>query len=149
MPTLYFRVGHGACSRSSRCLEEEYRTVAQRSPQSAQRVLAELLKAHALLARSVKQLEEGRRGREEFRKTVPKIVQGITGAGIRSTLPFIRQYTETLREEVGEYVRGNVKADELLKRLLRYEAQAPQEVAARMRTAMTEALKTEEEKVQK
>ncbi len=77
-------------------LEDEYRAVAQRSPQNAQRVL-DKLKAHALLARSVKQLEEGR----------------------------------TVREEVGEYVRGNVSADELLKRLLRYEVQVPQDLQPR------------------
>src|SRR5882724_6926405 len=72
-------------------LEEEYRSSTQRNPQAAQRVLDKLLKAHALLARSVKQLEEGRTVREEFRKTVPQIVQGITAASIRSTLPLMRE----------------------------------------------------------
>jgi len=130
-------------------LAREYReAVAQQRSQPAERAFSKFMKAQAELAKCVKQLEVRRIIRNEFHKTVPQIVQGIVGASIRATLPLMREYAEQLRAEVGEYVRGNVNADELLKRLLRYEVHVPQEVAGRMRTAMTEALKAEEAKVQ-
>jgi hypothetical protein len=148
--------GHTLLEAGTRTLAEmvealarEYReAVAQQRAQQAERAFSKFMKAQAELAKCVRQLEAGRIIRNEFRKTVPQIVQGITAASIRSTLPLIREYAERLREEVGEYVRCNVSADELLKRLLRYEVQVPHEVAARMRAAMTQALQTEEAKVQ-
>jgi len=126
-------------------LAQEYKdAVSQQRPQAAERAFTKFMKAHGELAKALKQVEAGRTVRSEFRKTIPRIVQEITAASIRATLPLIRQYAEQMRSEVGEYVRGNVSADELLKRLLRYEVQLPNEVAARMKAAMTGALKSEE-----
>ncbi len=129
-------------------LEEEYRTTTQRNPQAAQRVLDKLLKAHALLARSVKQLEDGRTVRNEFRQIVPEIVQRCTSAALLSILPVIREGAERSREDVNEYVQGHLSAGELRSRLLRYDLEVRNEVGLRMKAAMTEALKAEEAKVQ-
>ena len=128
-------------------LEEEYRTTAQQNPQSAQRVLDKLLKAHALLARSVKQLEEGRTVRDGFRKTVPQIVDQITSAALRAILPVMRENAEQMREDVVEYAHGRLSADEFGTRLMRLEVEWPREVGTRMKAATREALKTEEAKV--
>jgi hypothetical protein len=126
-------------------LAREYReALAQQRLQVAERAFTKFMRAQSELAKCVKQVEAGRIIRNEFRKTLPGIVQSITAASMRAILPLMREYAEQLREEVGEYVRGNVNADELLKRLLRYEVQLPNEVAARMKAAMTGALKREE-----
>ena len=129
-------------------LVREHRAVVARNPREAERILGVFMKVQGQLSRLLKERDEGRARREEFRKSILPIVQRCTSAVMKATLPLIRQNAERLREEVGEYVLGKLGAEELRQRLLQYEVRLPTEVAARMKAAMTDALAAEEAKVQ-
>jgi len=143
--------GHAVLEASTNALTEmmdslvrEHRAVVARNPREAERLLGVFMKVQAQLQRSLKERDQSRARRQEFLKTIPPIVQRCTTAVMKATLPLIRQGAERLHAEVGEYVQGNVSAQELWNALLRYEVELPREVAATMGEAMREALKTEQ-----
>ena len=109
---------------------------------------SKLLRAQSLLARSVKQLEEGRALRDEFRKTIPQIVDRITSAAMHPILGLMRRNAEQVRADVVEYSHGRLSPEDFSARLLLLEREWPKEVGVRLRAATTEALKVEEAKVQ-
>jgi hypothetical protein len=143
--------GHAVLEASAKALTEmmdalvrEHRTVVGRNPREAERILGVFMKVQAQLQRSLKARDESRVRQQEFRKTIPPIVQRCTAVVMKAILPLIRQSAERLREEVGAYVQGRQSAEQLWNVLLGYEVQLPREVGARMGEAMREALKTEE-----
>lgn len=127
-----------------RTLEQEYRSAAQRTPQAADRLFDKLLKAQAMLARSVEQLHDARALREEFRKTVPQIVDRCASEACRSLASLMRENAKALRQDVVDVGNGTLSFDEFWNRLLRYENAWPMEVGKRMKVATTEALRAEE-----
>ena len=144
--------GHALLEAGTRTLGEmvealarEYREAAsQQRAQGAERAFTKFMKAQSELAKCVRQVEVGRRVRNEFRQTVPEIVGRCTLAAMHSILPVMRENATRLREEVVEYSHGRLSAEELWNRLLRYEVEWPREIATRMKAAQAEALKSEE-----
>jgi len=131
-----------------RTLGREYQTAAQEHPQVAERAFGKFMKAHIALAKSVKQLEDGRVQRAEFQRTIPEIVRRLTTEAVRSILPVMRENAENVRQDVVEYAHGRLSAEDFSARLLRLELEWPKEVGLRMRAATTEALKAEEARVE-
>ena len=81
-------------------LVRQYRATAAQQPYAAERLLTTFMKVQAALARSLKQRDDDQLRREEFRKTVPQIVERCTSEAMRSILPLMRQNMTNLREEV-------------------------------------------------
>jgi hypothetical protein len=125
-------------------LAHEHREAVQQRPQAAERAFAKFMKAQSELAKSVRQLEAGRAVREEFRKTVPAIVERCTLALMRSIVPLMRANAAKVCDEVIEYENGRLGAEEFFVRLARLEAVWPKEVALRLKAARIEALRAEE-----
>jgi len=128
-------------------LVRQYRATAAQQPYAAERLLTTFMKVQAALARSLKQRDDDQLRREEFRKTVPQIVERCTSEAMLSILPLMRKNMTNLHEEVTEYANGTLGVEEFWRRLVRYEVEWPKEVGARMRVAQTQALKAEEVKV--
>jgi len=148
--------GHALLEAGTRTLGEmvealarEYREAAsQQRAQGAERAFTKFMKAQSELAKCVRQVEVGRRVRNEFRQTVPEIVGRCTLAAMHSILPVMRENAKRIRDEVVEYSQGTLSREEFWNRLMRYEVEWPREIATRMKSAQTEALKGEEVKVQ-
>ena len=148
--------GHALLEAGTRTLGEmvealarEYREAAsQQRAQGAERAFTKFMKAQSELAKCVRQVEVGRRVRNEFRQTVPEIVGRCTLAAMHSILPVMRENAKRIRDEVVEYSQGTLSREEFWNRLMRYEVEWPREIPTRMKAAQTEALKGEEVKVQ-
>ena len=102
------------------------------------------MKVQAALAKSIKERDEGRARREEFRQTVPQIVDRCISEAARSIASLMRENTKFLRRDIVEHANGRLSVDGFWERLTGYENAWPIEVATRMKAARTEALKTEE-----
>jgi len=113
-------------------------------PQAAGRLFDKLFKAQGLLARSVKQVDEARALREEFRKTIKPIIDRITSEAIRSIASVMRENGKKVRDNFMEVANERMTVDEFWSRLSTAENEWPKEVGTRMRTATDEALKTDE-----
>src|SRR5436190_3781432 len=148
--------GHALLEAGTRTLREmvealarEYRAAAsQQRAQVAERAFTKFMKAQSELAKCMRQVEVGRRVRNEFRQTVPEIVGRCTLAAMHSILPVMRENAKRIRDDVVEYLQGTLSWEEFWNRLMRYDVEWPREIATRMKAAQTEALKGEEVKVQ-
>lgn len=144
--------GHAVLQASTKALTEmmdslvrEHRAVVARNPREAERVLGVFMKAQGQLQRSLKQRDENRARREEFRKTIPHIVQRCSAEAARLIMPVMREHAANLRDEIVEYSHGRLSPEDLWSRLVRYEVEWPKQVGERMRVAQLQALKAEEE----
>ena len=88
-------------------LVRQYRATAAQQPYAAERLLTTFMKVQAALARSLKQRDDDQLRREEFRKTVPQIVERCTSEAMRSILPLMSQNMTNLREEVRKWDAGS------------------------------------------
>ncbi len=130
-------------------LASEYRAAAQQRPAVADRAFAKFMKAHTELAKTVKQLEAGRTLRDEFRKTVPRLVEKVTTEAMDSIATLMREIGKRLREDFVSVGEERLSLDEFWNRLTQYENAWPIEIGTRMRAAKTAALKAEEARVGK
>jgi len=128
-------------------LVREHRAVVARNPREAERLLGVFLKVQSALANSLKQRDEARARREDFRKTIPAMVQRCTSAVMHALLPLMRDNAKRLRDDVVEFSHGRLSPDDLWTRLVEYETAWPQAVGETMRAAQDQALQTEEAKV--
>lgn len=148
-PNALLETGTQILGEMVQALAQEYREAAtQQRAQAADRAFTKFMKAHAELTKAVRQVEAGRAARDEFRKTIPGIVQRCTSTAMHAILPVMRQNAAKVRDEIVEYSNGRLSGEEFWKRLVRYEFEWPEAVGAAMRKAQTEALKTEEAKVE-
>lgn len=145
--------GHAVLEASTKALTEmmdslvrEYRAIVGRNPREAERLLGLFMKVQGQLQRSLKARDEGRVRQLEFRQTVPQIVQRCTTQLVRSILPVMRENAAKLRDEVVEYSKGQLSAEDFWNHLVLYEIEWPKEVGLRLRAATTEVLKMEESK---
>lgn len=147
-PDALLEAGTATLVRIVQGIEREYRNALQERPQVAERVLVKFLRAQTVLAKSAKQLQEARKSRHEFRKTIPQIIQRCTDDATRSLAGVMRENASKVREDVVEYAHGRLSPEAFSARLVALEHEWPREVGLRIRAATTQALKEEEAKVQ-
>jgi len=151
--------GHTVLEASTKALTEmmdalvrQHRDVVARNPREAERLLGVFMKVQGQLQRSLKERDESRARREEFRKTVPQIVDRCISETCRSIASLMRENGKKLREGIVEVASQRLSLGEFWNRLTQYENAWPIEVATRMKAARVEALRAalraEEAKVQ-
>ncbi len=126
-------------------LVREHRAVVGRNPREADRLLTTCMKLQTALAKSIKQRDESRTRRQEFRKAIPQIVDRCTDELSRSITPVMRENAAGIRNDIVEYSHGRLSPEDLWDRLMRYERAWPMEIGERLRVARREALKAVEE----
>lgn len=129
-------------------LGHQYRAALAQQPHVAERLLATFVKVQAALARSIKQRDESRARREEFRKAIPHIVRRCISEALRAVLPLIREKAKNVRQDVLDVAHETLSWAEFESRLIQLEMQWPREVWQRVSAATAEALKVEELKAQ-
>lgn len=129
-------------------LANEYRVAVQQHPQVAERAFTKFMKAQSELAKSVKQLEAGRTVRDEFRKTVPRLVERVTTEAVGSIATLMREIGKRLREDFTSVCDERLSLDEFWNRLMQYENAWPIEIGTRMKAATKAALTVEDARVQ-
>jgi hypothetical protein len=128
-------------------LVNQYRAAVTQHPQAAERLLGTFMKVQAALARSLKQRGEDRTRREEFRKTVPRIVRRCAAEVARSLASQMRENAKNLRQCIADLSDSTRSVDDLWNYLIRLEKEWPQQVGTAMRAAVTAALNAEETRV--
>jgi hypothetical protein len=119
----------------------------QTHPQAGTRLFDKVLKAQALLARLVEQVDESTARQAEFRKTIRPMIDRIMTAACQSLASVMRQNGKRVREDYLEAASERITVDELLNRLSKAEDEWPREVGMRMRAATEGAFRAEEAKV--
>jgi hypothetical protein len=147
--------GHAILEASTKALTEmmenlvrQHRDVVGRNPREAERLLGVFMKVQAALARSLKQRDEGRARREQFRKSVRPIIDRITSAAVHSIVSVMRENGKKVRDDFFEVANQRQTVEKFWAMLSSAEDAWAIEVATRMRAATDEAFRAEEAKVQ-
>jgi hypothetical protein len=101
--------------------EREYKAVAGRCPQAEQKALARFDKLQTALARSMKQLRDARRLREEMNTIIVKIGEAVGDAVCEGGREFMLNRVGLLRESFDAYLAGKVSEIVLVRKLEQFE----------------------------